>query len=363
MSLIDKVKRFMAKVSKESSFQLNEKTEEYILDEEVDSVEIEELNEEDNKELENDIELEALDFINNMEILENYLISKSSEIFIDNLMENLIKIEDERIMKSILINLDYYSFDQYNQDEHLLVPVIKDPRKAAGALEWVVQEMANRYNIKQKLPYLIIVIDDLTELIRKEYYKSSIEENLIKIITRGNRVGIFIISGNSLDVKTTDLGKLKGILKAISEEEFNNKLLELKKSEIMHCDKKIDIKEIDDNMTGRDFEIFSEELLKANGFEKIKVTQSSSDYGADVVAYKDDVKYAIQCKKYSSPVGISAIQEVLGSKSMYDCHVAVVMTNNTFTSAAIELAQKNNVLLWDREKMKIMLLNIKDLEK
>ena len=52
-------------------------------------------------------------------------------------------------------------------------------------------------------------------------------------------------------------------------------------------------------MTGRDFEIFSEELLKANGF----------------------------------------------------------------TSAAIELAQKNNVLLWDREKMKTMLLNIKDLEK
>ena len=81
------------------------------------------------------------------------------------------------------------------------------------------------------------------------------------------------------------------------------------------------------------------------------MTQCSSDFGVDVIAYKDEIKYAIQCKKYSSPVGIKAVQEVIGSKAMNDCHVAVVLTNNTFTKSAIELAEKNNVLLWGRDKL------------
>ena len=45
------------------------------------------------------------------------------------------------------------------------------------------------------------------------------------------------------------------------------------------------------------------------------------------------------------------MQEVIGSKAMNDCHVAVVLTNNTFTKSAVELAKKNNVLLWDRNKL------------
>lgn len=76
-----------------------------------------------------------------------------------------------------------------------------------------------------------------------------------------------------------------------------------------------------------------------------------------VIAYKDDIKYAIQCKKYSSPVGIKAVQEVIASKAMNDCHVAAVLTNNTFTKSAKELANKNNVLLWDRDKLQDFIEN------
>ena len=76
------------------------------------------------------------------------------------------------------------------------------------------------------------------------------------------------------------------------------------------------------------------------------------DFGADVIAEKDDVRYAIQCKRYDSPVGISAVQEVIASKSLHDCHVACVLTNSSFTPAAVELARKNLVILWDRNKLK-----------
>jgi restriction system protein len=49
---------------------------------------------------------------------------------------------------------------------------------------------------------------------------------------------------------------------------------------------------------------------------------------------------------------VSAVQEVLASKSLHDCHVACILTNNTFTMAAEELARKNNVVLWGSDKLK-----------
>jgi HJR/Mrr/RecB family endonuclease len=45
------------------------------------------------------------------------------------------------------------------------------------------------------------------------------------------------------------------------------------------------------------------------------------------------------------------VQEAMASKSMQDCHVACVLTNSLFTPAAIELAKKNLVILWDRTKL------------
>lgn len=123
---------------------------------------------------------------------------------------------------------------------------------------------------------------------------------------------------------------------------------------------KISIENINSNLDGFQFEYFAKDLLLSNGFYDVEVTKASGDYGADVIAYKDDVKYAVQCKKFTSPVGTKAIQEVMGSKSIYNCHVAVVLTNNYFTSNAKELAEKNNVLLWDRDKLITMLKNLKE---
>ena len=51
----------------------------------------------------------------------------------------------------------------------------------------------------------------------------------------------------------------------------------------------------------------------------------------------------LQIEAWSKNDLIKAVQEVIGSKSMNDCHVAVVITNNTFTKSAIELAEKSNV--------------------
>lgn len=107
-------------------------------------------------------------------------------------------------------------------------------------------------------------------------------------------------------------------------------------------------------MDGREFELFTKELLQANGFMNIQVTQAASDFGVDVLAQKEGVKYAIQCKRYNEPVGIKAVQEIVSAKVLHNCHVAVVLTNSTFTNSAITLADANGVLLWDYKKLEEM---------
>ena len=91
---------------------------------------------------------------------------------------------------------------------------------------------------------------------------------------------------------------------------------------------------------------------KLNGFINVSTTKSSGDHGADILADKYDVRYAIQCKNYIGNVGNSAIQEVFSAKSFYNCDIAVVMTNSSFTQQAIEEAGRLGVKLWDGQKIK-----------
>ena len=110
-----------------------------------------------------------------------------------------------------------------------------------------------------------------------------------------------------------------------------------------------------DNMDGYEFEKFCAELLEKNGFNSIDITPKSGDQGVDILAIKDGVKYAIQCKHYTSNVGNSSVQEVHAGKNFYNCHVGVVMTNSEFTQSAISLAEATGVLLWDKSKLDDMM--------
>lgn len=104
-----------------------------------------------------------------------------------------------------------------------------------------------------------------------------------------------------------------------------------------------------DLMEGHDFEHWCANLLLKTGFSSADVTPGSGDQGVDIVAVKEGVRYAVQCKCYSSDLGNKPIQEVYAGKEMYNCQVGVVMTNRHFTNGAKELAGRTRVLLWDRE--------------
>lgn len=113
-----------------------------------------------------------------------------------------------------------------------------------------------------------------------------------------------------------------------------------------------------DTMTGEEFEKYCVAILKKNNFINVRQTKSSGDQGVDILAEKDGIKYAIQCKCYSKPVGNHAIQEVYSGKNYYNCHIGVVLTNQNFTESATILATKTNILLWDRNVLNKLISSI-----
>lgn len=53
-----------------------------------------------------------------------------------------------------------------------------------------------------------------------------------------------------------------------------------------------------EEMEGHEFEYYCADLLKNKGFLEVEVTKGSGDYGVDILAEKDGITYAIQCKCY-----------------------------------------------------------------
>lgn len=104
-----------------------------------------------------------------------------------------------------------------------------------------------------------------------------------------------------------------------------------------------------DLMEGHEFEHWCANLLSNIGYANVSVTQGSGDQGVDVLAEKDGVRYAIQCKCYSKDLGNSPVQEVVAGRKFYHCHLGAVITNQHFTKGAKELAAETGVLLWDRD--------------
>jgi len=110
----------------------------------------------------------------------------------------------------------------YNPIPHLLVPVISDPKKAAGALAWVVQEMLERYGkfsaqgvrnlagynkanqgTDKVLPNIVVIIDEMADLM--EVCRKDVEESIRRLAALARAAGIYMVLATqrpSVDVIT-----------------------------------------------------------------------------------------------------------------------------------------------------------------
>jgi len=95
------------------------------------------------------------------------------------------------------------------------------------------------------------------------------------------------------------------------------------------------------------FELLLGMIFESEGYS-FEETPKSGDQGADVLLEKAGERTVVQVKLYSQPVGNSAVQEAIAAKTYFRCHHAMVITNNTFTASARELATRASVQLVER---------------
>ena len=103
-----------------------------------------------------------------------------------------------------------------------------------------------------------------------------------------------------------------------------------------------------DSLDGIEFEKFLYLSFASLGL-KVSRTQSSRDYGADLVIKRKKQTINIQTKLYfNHNVGNSAVQEIATAKTFYNADIGIVITNSYFTKSAYCLAESNQIKLIDR---------------
>src|SRR6478672_368648 len=107
------------------------------------------------------------------------------------------------------------------------------------------------------------------------------------------------------------------------------------------------------DLTGRQFEKACAAALEAAGY-LVQVTSVTGDQGADLLATKDGLKYAIQCKDVSGSVGNAAVQEIAAGRSYYGADYGAVCTTGKFTDSAHRLAAKNKIILCNHDLLPLI---------
>ena len=103
-----------------------------------------------------------------------------------------------------------------------------------------------------------------------------------------------------------------------------------------------------DSMDGISFEYYIAQLLAERGYSNISLTEQY-DYGVDIIAEKDGVRWGVQTKRYSGLVKAEAVRQVVTGLRLYGCDRAMVVTNSTYSNVAKRLAEGNDCVLIDRD--------------
>lgn len=108
-----------------------------------------------------------------------------------------------------------------------------------------------------------------------------------------------------------------------------------------------------DVMDGIEFEEYIARILKSQGYTNIQLTEQY-DYGVDIMASKNGIRWGIQVKRYSGLVKADAVRQVVTGLRIYGCDRAMVITNSVFSRVAVRLARSNDCVLVDRSQLSRM---------
>lgn len=145
-------------------------------------------------------------------------------VCINTLITSIIYNSKPSEVKLVMVDPKVVELSVYNGIPHLLIPVVTDPRKAAGALAWAVQEMDNRYTLfasrgvrdlegfnksvekeggTAKIPQIVIIIDELADLMMVA--AKEVEESICRLAQKARAAGMHLVIATqrpSVDVIT-----------------------------------------------------------------------------------------------------------------------------------------------------------------
>ncbi|MCL2084959.1 MAG: DNA translocase FtsK, partial [Oscillospiraceae bacterium] len=150
-------------------------------------------------------------------------------VCINSLIVSLLYKATPDEVKLILIDPKMVELGVYNGIPHLLAPVVTDPKKAAGALQWAVYEMEKRYRMLQergvrdffaynaslgggteqaKMPQVVIIIDELADLMMTS--GKEVEDSIIRIAQKARAAGMHLV----LATQRPDANVITGLMKS-----------------------------------------------------------------------------------------------------------------------------------------------------
>lgn len=147
-------------------------------------------------------------------------------VCINDIIVSMIYKSSPQDVRFILVDPKMVEMVMYGSLPHLLIPVVTDPKKAAGAMRWAVKEMTDRYKTfseqnarnldrfnerakpEDKLPRIVIIIDELADLMMVA--PDEVEDSIRRIAQLGRAAGIHLI----LATQRPDATVITGLIKA-----------------------------------------------------------------------------------------------------------------------------------------------------
>lgn len=165
----------------------------------------------------------------NLEKMPHLLIAgqtnSGKSVMVNTLLTSLLYRNSPSDLKLILVDPKHVELNFYNDIPHLLTPVITEPEKTISALKWAVAEMERRYralaqdgkrNIAEynianqdgRMPYIVIVIDELADLMMMA--ARDVEALIVRIAQKARAVGIHLV----LATQRPSVDVITGLIKA-----------------------------------------------------------------------------------------------------------------------------------------------------
>lgn len=148
-------------------------------------------------------------------------------VCINDIIMSMVYKSSPQEVRFILVDPKMVEMTMYGSLPHLLIPVVNEPKKAAGAMRWAVKEMTDRYKAfseqnarnldrfnervekpQDKLPRIVIIIDELADLMM--IAPDEVEDSIRRIAQLGRAAGIHLI----LATQRPDATVITGLIKA-----------------------------------------------------------------------------------------------------------------------------------------------------